>query len=88
MRQRTESCPTSQDCSPGPRSRRLLLAGDFTILHGYGEDGTRYWGKRYGSVFDRAEVGTGRRLPTGTRAGCLPTPMTHSRASAAPEFAG
>jgi exonuclease III len=40
----------------GRKGERLLLAGDFNILHGYGEHGDTYWGKRYQSVFDRAEA--------------------------------
>lgn len=34
----------------------LIVAGDWNILHGYGEDGDPYWGARYASVFDRAEA--------------------------------
>jgi hypothetical protein len=32
---------------------RILVAGDFNILHGYGEDGSPYWAQRYQTVFDR-----------------------------------
>jgi exonuclease III len=35
---------------------RILVAGDFNILHGYGEDGSLYWAKRYQTVFDRMEA--------------------------------
>ncbi len=34
----------------------LLVAGDLNILHGYGEEGSEYWKRRYSSVFDRAEA--------------------------------
>jgi hypothetical protein len=40
----------------GRENERLLVAGDFNILHGYGEYGDTYWGRRYQSVFDRAEA--------------------------------
>jgi endonuclease/exonuclease/phosphatase family metal-dependent hydrolase len=32
---------------------RILVAGDFNILRGYGERGSKYWAKRYASVFSR-----------------------------------
>lgn len=32
---------------------RILAAGDLNILHGYGEYGSAYWARRYGSVFSR-----------------------------------
>jgi exonuclease III len=35
---------------------RLIVAGDWNILYGYGEDGDPYWRGRYQSVFDRAEA--------------------------------
>lgn len=35
------------------RDHRILVAGDFNILHGYGEHGSPYWGARYQTFFDR-----------------------------------
>lgn len=32
---------------------RLIVAGDFNILRGYGENGSPYWSRRYATVFDR-----------------------------------
>ena len=40
----------------GRSKERLVIAGDFNILHGYGEHGDAYWGQRYQNVFDRAEA--------------------------------
>jgi hypothetical protein len=38
----------------GRRGEKLLVAGDFNILFGYGEHGDAYFAARYQSVFDRA----------------------------------
>jgi hypothetical protein len=38
----------------GSRRERVLVAGDFNIMNGYGEHGDEYWGRRYKTVFDRA----------------------------------
>ena len=39
----------------GPRrAHRVIVAGDWNILHGYGESGDEYWKARYDSVFGRA----------------------------------
>lgn len=35
------------------RGHRIVAAGDFNILHGYGENGSEYWAERYRTVFDR-----------------------------------
>ena len=35
---------------------RILAAGDLNILRGYGDDGSKYWAGRYGTVFDRMEA--------------------------------
>jgi exonuclease III len=35
---------------------RILVAGDWNILHGYGEGGSPYWGARYKTVFERLET--------------------------------
>lgn len=38
------------------RGHRILVAGDWNILHGYGENGSEYWAGRYRSVFERLEA--------------------------------
>lgn len=38
------------------RGHRILVAGDWNILHGYGEGRSEYWAGRYRSVFDRLEA--------------------------------
>ena len=38
------------------RDHRILLAGDFNILHGYGEHGSEYWKARYATVFSRFDA--------------------------------
>lgn len=38
------------------RGHRILVSGDWNILHGYGEQGSLYWAARYQSVFDRLEA--------------------------------
>ncbi len=35
---------------------RIVVSGDWNILHGYGEHGSTYWGNRYQTVFDRMEA--------------------------------
>ncbi len=35
---------------------RILAAGDLNILYGYGDGGSKYWARRYGTVFDRMEA--------------------------------
>jgi exonuclease III len=35
---------------------RIIVAGDWNILHGYGENGSPYWGQRYQTVFDRMKA--------------------------------
>jgi hypothetical protein len=37
-------------------NHRLLVAGDWNILHGYGEYGDSYFRDRYATVFARAEA--------------------------------
>jgi exonuclease III len=34
---------------------RIVVAGDWNVLHGYGEGGSTYWAGRYQTVFDRME---------------------------------
>ena len=38
------------------RGHRLVIAGDFNLLRGYGESGSKYWARRYATVFDRMEA--------------------------------
>lgn len=40
----------------GSTRHRLIVAGDWNILRGYGEYGSKYWKARYDTVFDRAEA--------------------------------
>lgn len=35
---------------------KVIVAGDWNILYGYGEKGSRYWKQRYGTVFSRMEA--------------------------------
>ena len=48
----------SSDISPliANRRHKILVAGDFNILRGYGEHGSPYWGGRYETVFTRMEA--------------------------------
>jgi hypothetical protein len=39
-----------------PTDHRIIVAGDWNLLHGYGESGDPYWKGRYGTVFDRMEA--------------------------------
>jgi hypothetical protein len=54
----------------------IIVAGDFNILHGYGEGGSPYWGRRYQTVFDRMDaIGLpfiGPQYPNGERVGSAP----------------
>ena len=74
-------------------NHRLVVAGDWNLLRGYGEFGDPYWRARYDSVFDRAEAlglrFVGPEYPNGHRADpwpdelpreslCVPT-FHHSR---------
>jgi exonuclease III len=58
------------------RDNLILAAGDFNILNRYGEHGSKYWGKRYASVFDRMEaIGlpfSGPQYPNGRQASPRP----------------
>ena len=50
---------------------KIIAAGDFNILYGYGEGNSKYWERRYDSVFDRmATLGfrfMGPQAPSGGR---------------------
>lgn len=76
--------------SPG---HRLIVAGDWNILYGYGEHGDTYFKARYATVFERAEAlglcMVGPQFPSGRQANpwpaelpvdslCVPT-FHHSR---------
>jgi len=38
------------------KGHKIIVAGDFNILYGYGEYRSSYWGKRYNTVFDRMDA--------------------------------
>lgn len=72
---------------------RLVVAGDWNLLRGYGEQSDKYWKARYDTVFDRAEAlglrFVGPQYPNGRQADprpdelprdslCVPT-FHHSR---------
>jgi exonuclease III len=40
----------------GRDEHRIIVAGDWNILYGYGEEGSTYWKGRYQTVFDRMEA--------------------------------
>ncbi len=54
------------------KEHRIIAAGDMNILHGYGENGSPYWGARYQTVFDRfSAIGlrfVGPQFPNGRQA--------------------
>lgn len=54
------------------RRHRVIVCGDFNLLHGYGEDGSPYWRGRYDTLFNRmAALGlpfVGPQAPNGRRA--------------------
>ncbi|MFV8817130.1 endonuclease/exonuclease/phosphatase family protein [Haliea sp. E17] len=58
------------------RGEKVLLAGDFNIMNRYGEHGSKHWGERYASAFDRLmALGLeflGPQFPNGRKA--LPHP--------------
>ncbi len=58
---------------------RIIAAGDLNIMRGYGENGSRYWGARYDSVFRRAMgMGipyVGPELPHGEAAAVRPAEL-------------
>lgn len=61
------------------RGHRIIVAGDFNVLHGYGEHGSPYWGERYRTVFDRMDaLGlplVGPAFPNGIQADPWPTEL-------------
>ena len=58
------------------KKHRIIAAGDFNILYGYGEHGSKYWKGRFQSVFERfASLGftmAGPLHPLGRRAAPWP----------------
>lgn len=38
------------------KDHRIIVAGDFNVLRGYGEDGNKYWAGRYATVFARMDA--------------------------------
>ena len=36
-----------------PSGHKIIVAGDLNILYGYGDYGSPYWKRRYGTIFDR-----------------------------------
>ena len=58
---------------------RLVVAGDWNILYGYGEEGSPRWRARYQTVFDRAEalglVFKGPQYPDGRQADPWPVEL-------------
>lgn len=44
-------------CLIGHKStHRVIVAGDWNLLHGYGENGSPYWAGRYQTIFDRMDA--------------------------------
>ena len=39
-----------------PNDHQIIVAGDWNIFHGYGDDGSYYWKSRYQTVFGRMEA--------------------------------
>jgi hypothetical protein len=61
-----------------PRNHQLVVAGDWNILRGYGDDESEYWKARYETVFERAEalgLVAGRPRIPGPSGGDDPPPM-------------
>lgn len=61
------------------RRQKILVAGDFNMLHGYGEDGSEYWAERYATVFSRMRAlgfrFVGPQAPNGRQADPWPTEL-------------
>lgn len=60
---------------------RLIVAGDWNLLRGHGENGNAYWKARYDTVFDRAETlglhFVGPEYPNGRQADPWPDELPH-----------
>ena len=63
--------------------QNILVAGDFNVLHGYGEHGDAYWGARYETVFRRMAVlgfkFVGPQAPNGRHAEPWPDELPRAR---------
>lgn len=38
------------------QGHKIIVAGDLNLLYGYGEGRSRYWGRRYATIFDRMDA--------------------------------
>lgn len=60
-------------------NHRIIASGDLNILHGYGENGSKYWGSRYATIFSRMEsLGlkfVGPQAPNGRQADPWPSEL-------------
>lgn len=58
---------------------RLIVAGDFNVLRGHGEDGSPYWARRYQTIFDRCDAlglaFIGPQVPNGRQASPWPAEL-------------
>lgn len=58
---------------------RVVVAGDFNILHGHGDYGAEYWARRYASVFARMDAlglrFAGPQAPNGRQADPWPSEL-------------
>jgi hypothetical protein len=58
---------------------RIIIAGDWNLLRGYGENGDEYWAGRYATIFDRmTALGVrfvGPQAPNGRKAEPRPTEL-------------
>lgn len=65
-----------------PTKHRIIVAGDFNILYGYGENGDSYFEKRYATVFERMKtIGLpfiGPQSPNGRQADPWPDELPQS----------
>ncbi|HCR16119.1 MAG TPA: hypothetical protein DIU35_01440 [Candidatus Latescibacteria bacterium] len=61
------------------KGHQIIVAGDFNILHGYGEKGSKYWARRYENVFQRmTALGLeycGPQAPNGEQASPKPSEL-------------
>ena len=61
------------------RGHKIIVAGDFNLLHGHGDHGSAYWKRRYQTVFDRMETlglrFVGPQAPNGRQADPWPAEL-------------
>ena len=71
------------------QGHRIIAAGDLTVYHGYGEDKSGYWKRRYDTVFDRMRsLGlplVGPQHPHGRQA-CPRPPELHKKSKNVPTY--